>query len=219
MDSIEILYSCPELVICVKPAGILSQSGAGPDMVSQLESQLNSEIYPVHRLDREAGGVMVYARTKEAADTLSRQIQLGLVEKEYLAVLHGKPEQDHGELADLLFHDRNRNKTYVVERKRKGVREARLIYRVLSSEKGQSLVQVRLLTGRTHQIRVQFASRGFPLLGDGRYGGGKGKLQLWSAALTLDIPGTGQKRFCVVPEVMGCFSPIPEPERLLIEEK
>ena len=219
VDPIEILYSSPELVICVKPTGVLSQSGEGPDMVSLLGSQLNSEIYPVHRLDREVGGVMVYARTKEAAGTLSRQIQLGRLEKEYLAVLHGKPDQNQGLLTDLLFHDRNRNKTYVVERKRRGVREARLFYRVIASDNEQSLVQVRLLTGRTHQIRVQFASRGFPLLGDGRYGGGKGPLQLWSAALTLDIPGTGQRRFCVVPEAMGCFSSIPKPDRLLIGEK
>ena len=122
-------------------------------------------------------------------------------------------------LTDLLYHDRTRNKTYVVKRKRKGIREARLLYRILSFDEEQSLIQVRLLTGRTHQIRVQFASRGFPLLGDGRYGGGNGPLQLWSAAVSLDAPDAGHQRFCLVPEKLGHFSPVPTPEPLFFAEK
>ena len=221
MTPIEILYLCPELVVCVKPAGILSQAGSNgrANMVSLLEAQLNSTIFPVHRLDREVGGVMVYARTKDAAGALSRQIQQGLVEKEYLAAVRGRPEPVQGQLNDLLFHDRTRNKTYVVDRKRRGVREAKLLYRVLTTDGDHSLVQVHLLTGRTHQIRVQFSSRGYPLLGDGRYGGGNGQVQLWSVSLTLDIPGFGRKRFLSVPEELGGFSPLPAPAPLFFAEK
>ena len=218
MAPIEILHLYPELVVCVKPAGILSQAGSRRSMVSLLENQLNSEIFPVHRLDREVGGVMVFARTKQTAGALSLQIQQGLMEKEYFAAVRGKPEPNQGELIDLLFHDRARNKTFVVDRKRRGVREARLLYRVLATAEFCSLVQIRLLTGRTHQIRVQFSSRGYPLLGDGRYGGGSGQIQLWSTSLTLDVPGIGKKRFVAVPEALGGFSSLPVPEPLSFVE-
>ncbi len=170
MDPIEILYRSHDLLICVKPAGVLSQSGTSgqKSMISLLESQTGCRVYPVHRLDREVGGVMVYALSRTAAGNLSQQIQSGQMVKEYLAVTNGIPSQSEGLLTDLLFHDRVRNKTFVVDRKRKGVKEARLMYRVLQTSPSQSLIQVRLLTGRTHQIRVQFASRGTPLSGDAR---------------------------------------------------
>ena len=209
MDAIHILWETPGAVVCVKPRGILSQSGRPGEesMVSVLERQLDSSVYPVHRLDREVGGVMVYARSARCAADLSRQIQQNQMEKEYLAVLCGRPQQDSGLLTDLLFHDRARNKTYVVERPRKGVKEARLVYQVLAEQDEKTLVQVRLLTGRTHQIRVQFASRGTPLLGDGRYGGGRGGAALWSVRLRFFHQG--QQQFICLPESLGPFSVFP----------
>ena len=188
-----ILYSDRQLVVCVKPAGVLSQD-AGENSVPQLlRAQLNvRQVFPVHRLDREAGGVMVYALTAKAAAGLSRSIQEGKLEKQYLAVVNGGPDRDSGLLEDLLYHDKMKNKTYVVKRMRKGVKEARLEYQVLERLPDRTLVRVRLLTGRTHQIRVQFASRRLPLAGDGKYGGGSGSLGLWSCQLQFPHPAMGQ---------------------------
>ena len=217
MEQIQLLHVDDSLVLCVKPVGVLSQArkpGEG-SMVSKLEVQLGGDIYPIHRLDLEVGGLMVYARTKSAAGELSRQLQQGQLKKEYLAVLTGSPTEPEGLLEDLLFYDRSRNKTYVVKRKRKGVREALLRYRTLDFLEGRTLVQVRLLTGRTHQIRAQFASRGLPLEGDGRYGGGGGKPQLWSMALTMAVPGQGQIRYTALPEKLGPFTALLEPPPLL----
>ncbi len=208
MDEIRILYAEKGIIVCVKPAGVLSQEGnpGQESMVSLLRAQTGGEIYPVHRLDRETGGVMVYAGTPKTAADLSRDIQERRIVKEYLAVLTGMPGKPSDCLQDLLFHDRNRNKTFVTDRKRKGVKEAALIYRVLDTRDRLALVQVRLLTGRTHQIRAQFASRGLPLLGDSRYGGGRGvpALCLWSAALTLELQGTS-RRFLCLPPALGPF--------------
>lgn len=139
---------------------------AGPS-ASPAETSLglHGEIYPVHRLDQAVGGVMVYARTKQAAAALSRAIQEGRMEKEYLAVLTKPMAEPHGTLRDLLYHDRVKNKTYVVKRKRNGVKEAVLDYETLASGVEGTLIRVHLHTGRTHQIRVQFAARGCPLAG------------------------------------------------------
>ena len=168
-ETCKILHADSDIVLCVKPSGVLSQDAGEQSMPGLLRSALGTEeIYPVHRLDQAVGGVMVYARTAEAAAALSRQIQRGAWEKTYLAVVEGTPEAPEGELVDLLYHDQRRNKTYVVTRERRGVKEARLLYRILATEQGRSLVAIRLLTGRTHQIRVQFASRGLPLVGDSK---------------------------------------------------
>ena len=220
MDPIEILYRSHDLLICVKPAGVLSQSGTSgqKSMISLLQRQTGCRVYPVHRLDREVGGVMIYALSQAAAAELSRQIQSGEMVKEYLAVTNGIPSQSEGLLTDLLFHDRVRNKTFVVDRKRKGVKEARLMYRVLQTSPSQSLIQVRLLTGRTHQIRVQFASRGTPLSGDGKYGGGSGPLLLWAFGLTLDLPGAERKRFTAIPSKLGSFLVPFAPETLNLKK-
>ena len=181
-----VLHQTAEYAVCVKPVGISSEGDAG--LPGLLHRQLGGDWFPVHRLDQAVGGVMLLAKSAEAAARLSAAAQAGKIEKEYLAVLSGIPQESEGTLTDLLFHDRTKNKTYVVKRKRAGVKEARLYYIVWKTADGRSLVRVRLETGRTHQIRVQFASRGLPLVGDGKYGSrdGKGTPALWSYRLTVN---------------------------------
>ncbi len=187
---ISILYQDRDILICRKPPDVLSQSGPGPNMPDLLREETGQPVYPVHRLDRGVGGVMAYARSRDAAAALSGSIRN--LQKQYLCIVRGVPDQPSGTYQDLLLHDRTRNKSFVVKRMRGGVREASLSYRVLAEDGEASLVQVRLHTGRTHQIRVQFASRGTPLLGDGKYGGGSGETALWSFSLTLLHPKTGK---------------------------
>ena len=157
----EILYSDRDLAVCIKPVGLDSEM----DVPKALKEALGGEVFPLHRLDKNVGGVMVYARSKAAAATLSKAIQNGEMVKEYVAKVHGEPPEN-GLLTDLLFKDSRKNKVFVVKKPRTGVKEAKLQYRHL----GDGLVHVRLFTGRSHQIRVQFSSRGFPLVGDHKYG-------------------------------------------------
>lgn len=160
----KILFSDRGIVVCVKPVGLDSEQG----MPDALRQELGGEVFPIHRLDKNVGGVMVYARTKQAAAALSKAVQEGTMVKEYVAVVHGAPPES-GDWSDLLWKDSTKNKVFVVKRERKGVKKARLEFRRLK-EGENSLVHVRLHTGRSHQIRVQFASRGFPLVGDHKYG-------------------------------------------------
>ena len=157
----EILYSDRDLVVCVKPVGLDSEM----EVPAALKERLGGEIFPLHRLDKNVAGVMVYGRTKSAAAALSKAIQEGSMVKEYVAKVHGTPPES-GILTDLLFKDSRKNKVFVVKKARAGVKEAKLQYRHL----GEGLVHVRLFTGRSHQIRVQFSNRGFPLVGDHKYG-------------------------------------------------
>ncbi len=190
----DILYKDTDVIVCLKRPGELSQMGRTGEksLPSALEERFGGTVYPVHRLDREAGGVMVFARTKRAAAALSAAIQDHKLEKEYLCIVRGTPAEESGEYYDLLLHDKQRNKTFVVSRMRGGVKEARLRYRVLERGEERSLVRVALQTGRTHQIRVQFASRKTPLVGDGKYGGGSGELALWSCRLAFPHPVSGE---------------------------
>lgn len=161
----EIIYSDKDYAVCIKPVGADSEH----DMPRLLQEALGGDVYPVHRLDQNVGGIMVYARGKLAAAEFSRLIQEGKMVKEYVALVHGQPPQ-RGDWEDLLFKDSRRNKVFVVDRQRSGVKKARLEFtRHTAGE--SSLVHIRLHTGRSHQIRVQFASRGFPLVGDRKYGG------------------------------------------------
>lgn len=160
----EILHTDRDFVVCIKPVGLDSEQ----EMPTQLRQTLSGNFYPVHRLDKNVGGVMVYARTSEAAATLSRAIAAGKMEKEYLAQVHGMPPE-FGDWTDLLWKDSRKNKVFVVRRERAGVKSARLEFRLLTDSE-PALVRIRLHTGRSHQIRVQFASRGYPLLGDHKYG-------------------------------------------------
>lgn len=169
---IEIVFEDKNIVACVKPSGISSES----DLPEILKKQLSSEIYTLHRLDVPVGGVMVYAKNKMAAAKFCRKISEKTdFTKTYLVLCEGIFEETEGEMCDLLFKDSRKNKSFVVNRERKGVKKAKLFYKVIESgvaeEKEYSLVEVKLETGRSHQIRVQFAHRKHPLFGDGKYGG------------------------------------------------
>ena len=140
---LEILYSDGKIVVCVKPAGVLSQDAGEGSMPDLLRKELSvPDVFPIHRLDREVGGVMVYALEQKSAAFLSRAVQERRLEKRYLAVLRGVPEKVEAVLEDLLFHDKIKNKTYVVNRVRKGVKDAKLDYRVIRTEGDRALVQV-----------------------------------------------------------------------------
>lgn len=189
---INIIYQDKDLVVCVKPAGLLSEEGPG-SLPQYLKSQIGCEIYPVHRLDRGTGGIMVYAKTKDSAAALSAAIQSGSFGKEYMAIVRGVPKEREGVLSDLLYHDRIANKSYVVKKKRAGVKSASLEYSTLANVKyggdTLSLLKIKLHTGRTHQIRVQFASRRLPLYGDGKYGGRSEPegMALWAHTLNFFV--------------------------------
>ena len=159
-----VLYCDKGLIACIKPVGLDSET----ELPAALKAELGGEIFPIHRLDKNVGGVMVYARTKQAAAALSKAVQDGAMVKEYVAMVHGTPPES-GDWEDLLFKDSRKNKVFTVKKERKGVKYARLEFRRLSAGE-KSLVHIRLHTGRSHQIRVQFSSRGFPLVGDHKYG-------------------------------------------------
>lgn len=182
----EILYSDKNIIVCNKPLGLDSEK----QVPSLLLEQFNGEIYTLHRLDLNVGGVMVYARNKQTAALLSKAIQEGSMIKEYIAMVHGIVEEQ-GILEDFLFKDSRKNKVFVVKRERKGVKKAKLEYKRLKVEENQSLVHIRLYTGRSHQIRVQFSSRGFPLVGDHKYGSRDQKTtpMLFSYKITFPYKG------------------------------
>ena len=194
--AMEILYQDANILVCIKPARVLStdEPGGLPELVREALGDPKADVRTVHRLDRVVSGVMVLARSANAASELSRQIREDQFRKEYLAVVHGRPENPEGTLHDLLARDKARRMTFVAEAPGKGVQEAVLSYRVLEYANGMSLVRVRLHTGRTHQIRVQFSSRGMPLVGERKYAvwNDPCKLALWSAKIGFYHPGTGE---------------------------
>lgn len=191
-------------VVAIKPAGVISEDageGSMPQLLAKVMAGqgITGKVMTVHRLDKAVGGLMVYAVDEKSAAALTVQIGGREVTKEYLAVIHGTPESDSGILTDLLYHDQKKNKTYIVDRLRRGVREAKLEYklcgRIGSGADMLSLVSVKLITGRTHQIRAQFSGRKMPLWGDARYGSpvSGGNITLWSAHLSFNDPATGRK--------------------------
>ncbi len=194
--AMEILYQNANILVCIKPARVLStdEPGGLPELVREYLGDPKADVRTVHRLDRVVSGVMVLARSANAASELSRQIREDQFRKEYLAVVHGRPENPEGTLHDLLARDKARRMTFVAEAPGKGVQEAALSYRVLEYANGMSLVRVRLHTGRTHQIRVQFSSRGMPLVGERKYAAWNDpcELALWSAKIGFYHPGTGE---------------------------
>ncbi len=202
----KILYEDQYLILCEKPVGVSSQQGDGkePDMLTLLaeyrrEQGRDDYVGLVHRLDTPTGGVMLYSKRADMTGRLSALVANGDYQKTYLAVVHGAPEAPEGELRDLLFHDKRKNKAYVTDKKRQGVKEAIATYRLLETvtKDGEhmSLVSVTLVTGRTHQIRVQFASRKMPLVGDGKYGSkdNKATCALWSHKVSFTHPVSGKQ--------------------------
>ena len=203
----EIITQTPDLVICIKPVGVDSEK----EMPQLLAQVLPGEFFPVHRLDMGVGGLMVFARSKQAAAKLGALIAQGQLKKEYLALVHGCPEEKTGRMEDLLWKDSRKNKVYVVKRQRAGVRPAALRYQVVRAGE-ESLVRVFLETGRSHQIRVQFASRGCPLAGDGKYGGRGSAPALWSFRLAFPDPLSGARREFFCPPVGAPWSDFPTSE-------
>ena len=197
----EIIYQDSRVVVAVKPAGVLSTDEPG-GMPSLLRQALGTDcIRTVHRLDAQTGGVMVFARSRMAASLLSQQVRERQFDKGYLAVVHGAPEPPSGDMRDLLGRDAARRVTYVADVPSADTREARLSYETLDTGAGLSLMRVRLHTGRTHQIRAQFASRGLPLWGDRKYGlpDHAAALALWAYRLRFTHPQTGREMTFICP--------------------
>jgi 23S rRNA pseudouridine1911/1915/1917 synthase len=183
--------------VCIKPARVLStdEPGGLPSLVRTALGDEKADVHTVHRLDRVVSGVMVLARNAKAASELSRQIREDEFEKEYLAVVHGKPENDCGTLTDLLYRDKARKMTMVASEPAKGVQEAILDYKLINHSQQMSRVKILLRTGRTHQIRVQFSSRNLPLVGERKYCTLEDpcEIALWSHKIAFIHPGTGKK--------------------------
>lgn len=169
------LYSDKRIFVAVKPCGVLStdEEGGMPQIIRNYLGDEKACVRTVHRLDQVVSGVMVFARSRAAASILSEQVRNGTMDKEYLAVVHGTLSEKQGEFRDLLGRDKATKTTYVADAPGKDVREAILQYKVVSEKDNMSLLKITLITGRTHQIRVQCSSRGFPLVGDKKYGKGE----------------------------------------------
>ena len=188
----DIIYQDKDIVVCVKPPRVLStdEPGGVPELVRQALGDPNANVRTVHRLDRTVSGLMVLARRSKAASELSRQIREGIFQKEYLAVVHGRPEPENGTLRDLLLRNKAERKTYVVTEPGKDAQEAVLHYQTLNRTEDLTQLRIQLETGRTHQIRVQFSSRGLPLVGDRKYGKAEDdcEIALWSYRLAFLHP-------------------------------
>lgn len=204
----EIIYKDTEIAVCVKPSGVLSakDDSGKANMMDMLCDELSlSAVYPIHRLDREVSGIIVFALSSAAAAKLSADAADHLrFKKEYLAIVNGIPESDSGVFEDLLFKDSSKNKSFVVKKMRRGVKQAKLEYSVVEKLDNKALVRVRLLTGRTHQIRIQFSSRKMSILGDRKYGGGEreGGIALYSVLLEFYHPKTKEKlKFEYMPQI------------------
>lgn len=202
---IKIIFEDSDILIINKPVGILSEDSqkGKKGIIHHLESNGYDNLHLLHRLDRNVGGVMILAKNKKSAAIISKEITDGFFKKSYLAVVDGVPVPESGIYRDLLFKDSRKNRSYVVSRMRKGVREASLEYRVISEKSEKSLVKVGLHTGRTHQIRVQFSHRKTPLTGDVHYGS-KDKscdIALYSSEIHFIHPSTKEPL---------CFKSVPD---------
>lgn len=193
----ELIYADTDIVVCIKPPRVLStdEPGGLPELVRKALGEEKADVRTVHRLDRVVSGLMVLARNAKAASELSRQIREDEFAKEYMAVVHGRPEPENGTLRDLLGRDKARKMTFVAAEPAKGVQEAILHYKTLAKSDDLSKIRIQLVTGRTHQIRVQFASRGMSLVGERKYATLEDpcEIALWSCRLNFVHPGTGKQ--------------------------
>ena len=192
-----ILYEDTRLLLCEKPQGMPSQPDpSGQTSLLDTLRDTHPSVGLVHRLDTPTGGVMLFSKTPSVTGKFSALVQDHEVfVKEYLAVLPQAPDTPEGVWEDILFHDKIKNKSFTVSAPRKGAKAAKLSYRVLDiAPDGHALVLVRLYTGRTHQIRVQAASRGLPLVGDGKYGSREKApyIALWSHRIAFSHPATNK---------------------------
>ena len=199
-----LLYQDADILVVVKPARVLStdEPGGMPELVRAALGESQGDVRTVHRLERVVSGLMVLARNAQAASELSRQIRDGEFDKEYLAVVHGRPDEAQGRMVDLLQRDKRERKTYVVTEMAKGVQEAILDYQVVDGVEGMSKVAIQLITGRTHQIRAQFSSRGLPLVGDRKYSLNEAdcEIALWSHRIAFCHPTSKERmEFTVAP--------------------
>ena len=194
-NTMELIYQDRDIIVCVKPPRVLStdEPGGMPELIRGALGDPQANVRTVHRLDRVVSGLMVFARSARAASELSRQIREGKFQKEYLAVIHGKPEEK-GTLKDLLLRNKQERKTYIVTEPGKDVQEAILHYQRLNSVGDLSRVRIQLETGRTHQIRAQFSGRGMPLVGDRKYSllEDDCEIALWSYRLAFAHPYSGE---------------------------
>lgn len=193
----KILFEDNDIIVLVKPVGVPSEDTKNGEkgILNLLKTENNlTDVFLLHRLDRNVGGVMVFAKNKKSAACISKQIQENTFKKTYLAVTDGVIEEKQGIYKDLLFKDSSKNRSFVVNRMRKGVKEASLEYEVLSEIENKTLVKVTLHTGRTHQIRVQFSSRKTPLCGDVKYGSKdkQSDIALFSHSITFTHPVTNE---------------------------
>ena len=193
---VDIIYQDKDIIVVLKPAGVNStdEPGGVPSLIRETLGDPNANVRTVHRLDQVVSGLMVLARRAKAASELSRQIRDGEFEKEYVAVVQGSLPEQSGTFRDLLLRNKAERKTYVVTQPQKDAQEAVLDYARLAEADGLSKVRIVLRTGRTHQIRCQFSSRGLPLVGDKKYGGPEldGPIALWSHRLAFRHPYSGE---------------------------
>ena len=217
MDELTVLHEDNHIIVVLKPQGIPTcGDDSGDDSLLEQVRRYIKERYNkpgnvyvglVHRLDRPTGGVMVFAKTSKAASRLAEQMRTGDFEKRYLAVLAGVPREPQAKLVNYLKKNAVNNMVYVCPPTTDGAKMASLEYFVKEEKRGCSLVEVKLHTGRTHQIRVQMANIGTPVYGDMRYGGEsakKGNLALWAYSLTFTHPVTKERlRFMAGPPEDG----------------
>jgi 23S rRNA pseudouridine1911/1915/1917 synthase len=200
-NEIEILYSDKNIAVCVKPVGFSSEDTKdSPCVPEALRDNLHvKDIFTLHRLDVGVGGVMVYALNKSAGAKMSALISENKMKKEYSSLVYGVPDPQNGVMEDFLFKDSRKNKTFVVDRERKGVKKARLFYDTVCTYEKEgktvSLVHITLDTGRSHQIRAQFSSRKMPLVGDGKYGAkdNEKNIALASVRISFTSPFDGKE--------------------------
>ena len=197
----DILYADERILVCIKPSGVLSagdEPGGMPDLLRRELGDAHACVRSVHRLDAQVSGLMVFARSQMAASILSEQVRTHAFGKEYLAAVHGAFQEPSGQMEDFLWYNRSLRKSRVMQAPGKDVKRALLSYDVLDYAPAQdaSLVKIRLHTGRTHQIRIQFSSRDHALLGDRKYGMGEEDgcpIALFSWRLSFLHPQSGER--------------------------